>query len=406
MKFKILPVLIFLFSSQLFAQTPEITSWLINTTGLTGYGGISANVQSVKYTSTDVYVSATGIPSYSIGPWSGNPNTPVNQNFVFKITRTPAANTGTLVNTPLGHIAVLKNGITLFNAKDAASYLNQGVWYQNAVYVEAVSFDACLGHPAPGGEYHQHQDPKCVFSDHDSSSHSPIIGYAFDGFPIYGAFAYAATNGTGGITRMRTSYRKRNITTRTTLPDGSTASSAGPAVSGTYPLGYYIEDYEYIPNLGHLDTLNGKFCITPEYPSGTYAYFITIDANGASEYPYAVGPNYYGTVQSGNTGPSSGHNTIPGAAVSYMPTGISNNYNSEKLEFYPNPVSEKLHLQLPLGKRIKKIEIFNPAGLAVFSSDQLDGNPDIDVSILSSGLYFMKVSDEEGKFYMSKMVKR
>ncbi len=71
------------------AQGPEITSWLINTTDEEGYGGIPSNVQSVQFTSSDVYVSSTCILGYDIGPWAGNPNTPSNQDFTFKITRSP-----------------------------------------------------------------------------------------------------------------------------------------------------------------------------------------------------------------------------------------------------------------------------------------------------------------------------
>src|SRR4051794_2492004 len=80
-----------------FAQlTPDVTSWVINTTGQTGYNGIASNCQVVQYSTNNVYVSCTCIPGYSIGPWNGNPNQASNQNFVFKITRHPLQNTGTL----------------------------------------------------------------------------------------------------------------------------------------------------------------------------------------------------------------------------------------------------------------------------------------------------------------------
>src|SRR5689334_7475655 len=102
--------------------TPEVTSWVINTTGLTGYSGLTANVQSVSYTGTDVYVYCTCIPGYDIGPWAGNPNIPANQNFCFKITRSPQQNTGTLVASPMGHVGAWTNGVSIFNARDAATY--------------------------------------------------------------------------------------------------------------------------------------------------------------------------------------------------------------------------------------------------------------------------------------------
>ena len=62
-------------------------------------------------------------------------------------------------------------------------------------------------------------------------------------------------------------------------------------------LGYFREDYEWVahPNdEDYLDEHNGRFCVTPEYPNGTYAYFCTVDADWNSTYPYAVGPTFYG----------------------------------------------------------------------------------------------------------------
>ena len=40
--------------------------------------------------------------------------------------------------------------------------------------------------------------------------------------------------------------------------------------------------------------INGKFDVTPEYPNGTYAYFMTEDSSGNPVYPYAIGPRFYG----------------------------------------------------------------------------------------------------------------
>jgi hypothetical protein len=138
---------IILSSLSLSAQDPTLTNWILNPGNETGYGGYLTNVQQVHYTNTDVYVSCTCIPGYDIGPWNSNPNTPANQDFVFKITRSPIENTGTKVQTSLGHIGVWRNGVSIFNAEDGMSYNNQGVWNRNALVFEGISFDACLGHP-------------------------------------------------------------------------------------------------------------------------------------------------------------------------------------------------------------------------------------------------------------------
>jgi hypothetical protein len=346
---------------------PEISSWILNTTNATGYNNLPSNVQQVQFSANNVYVSCSCIPGYDIGPWIGNPNTPVNQNFVFKITRNPQQNTGTPIVTPLGHIGTWTNGVSMFNAKDAASYMNQGVWNQNAIVVEGGSFDTCLGHPAPNGEYHHHLNPRCLYDDHDSSAHSPIIGYAFDGFPVYGAYGFANTNGTGPVTRMRSSYRMYSYTTRTN----------GPAVSSTYPLGYYIEDFEYVSGYGDLDEHNGRFCITPEYPNGTYAYFVTLDANLQAAYPYTLGLTYYGTVPAGNTGPGSGHNTITESVTTYSPSGISEAHEDLAVSIFPSPASVNGSISIFIspaaannismslidvtGKEVRRIDYMQPA---------------------------------------------
>ncbi len=387
------------FACNLFSQlSPEITSWLTNTDGDTGYDGIETNVQQVQFSDDNVYISCTCIPGYDIGPWIANPNVPVNQNFVYKITRTPEENTGILVETPMGHTGVWSNGVSVFNAKDGMSFENEGIWNQNAVVVEGISFDNCLGHPAPNGEYHHHLNPTCLYDDENISDHAPIIGYAFDGFPIYGAFGYTNVDGTGGISRMGSSYQFRTISERTTLPDGTVlpVSEHGPDVSASFPLGYYIEDHEYIAGSGDLDAHNGRFCVTPEYPDGIYAYFVTLTESGEAEYPYTLGPHYYGLVQAGNTGPMSGHNTISEAVETYVSIGEFEGGNIKML-LYPNPVTEYLFVYLePSFNNNLTLKITDLAGNIILTKQNMQ--PDItysfDLQNLNSGIYFIHVADE------------
>src|ERR1700689_5380121 len=117
-----------------FAQIPVISSWIVNTTGATGYAGIASNVQVDQFDSNYVYISCTCIPGYSIGPWTGNPNIPKNQNFVFKIPRNPVQNAGAADSVGLGQIAVWSNGVAAYSASDAMTYNNDGTWHRNAYY--------------------------------------------------------------------------------------------------------------------------------------------------------------------------------------------------------------------------------------------------------------------------------
>jgi hypothetical protein len=324
------------------SDPPEMASWKLNLTGVTGYGGLPANVQRVRYSTGSVYINCSSIPEYSIGPWPGNPNTPTDQAYLLRFPRSPVENTGAKTSTPLGPIGAWSNGVAIFNALDARSYDNQNIWHQNAVVVEAPSFDACLGHPAPSGTYHHHQNASCLYGA-NPSWHSPLLGYAFDGFPVYGPYGYLDPDGSGGIARIRSSYALRDITVRQTLPDGTvlTPSQYGPPVSSTYPLGYYVEDFEYIGGRGELDAYNGRFAVTPEYPAGTYAYYTTVDSAGNSEYPYEVGPRYYGVVATDDI-TAHGHVTISEPVADYLPpAGIGDTERGALglvlRQSYPNP---------------------------------------------------------------------
>ena len=401
-----------LFALPASAQTtgPEVTNWIVNRTEAMGYGGLPSNVQAVQYSSANVYVTCTCIPGYDIGPWAGNPNVPKNQNFLFQITRTPTVNTGTKTATPLGHVGVWTNGVSIFNAKDARSYNNAGVWNQNAIVVEGSSFDACIGHPAPNGEYHHHLNPVCLYDDKDSTHHSPIIGYAFDGFPIYGAYGFAKTDGTGGIRRMNSSYRMRAITDRTTLPDGTALSSSqdGPALSTQYPLGYYIEDFEYIAGLGDLDQYNGRFCVTPEYPAGTYAYFVTIDSARTATYPYTVGPSYYGVVTAGDTGPGSGHVTISESVLTYAPSSgsVGEAADSSLFSLYPNPATDYVTVSYAsTNDYLSHIVIRDVRGSLVLAKDMTSPGLVLPLVDIPEGSYFVTIFTTSGKKLTKRFVR-
>lgn len=385
-----------------FAQVgPEITSWVRNTNNATGYNNIPSNCQLVQYSTSNVYVSCTCIPGYDIGPWTGNPNVASNQNFVYKITRNPQHNTGTPTAIGLGHIGVWTNGVSIFNADDAQTYNNQGVWHRNAYFFEGQGFDSCLGHPQQNGEYHHHVSPNCLYDNADSTHHSPIIGYAFDGFPVYGAYAYTNTNGTGPIKRMRPSYQKRVMTDRTTLPGGGPAASAGPAISATYPIGAFIQDYEYVAGSGDLDSANGRFCITPEYPSGTYAYFVTIDSTLTPVYPYTLGLYYYGTVQPGNTGPGGGHVTIGETTTVYNgPTAVNELNKSIKFDVYPNPVKDYAYIYFdPSSANNITGTVFDQQGRIVKLVENMQPSISytLDFSTLPAGIYTLQLLCDKDK---------
>ena len=122
-----------------------------------------------------------------------------------------------------------------------------------------------------------------LLSDTNSDTHSPILGYAYDGNPIYGPYGFEnPLNPTSSISRMTSSWRLKTA-----------RDFDGPNTSD-YPLGNFIEDYRYQHRFGSLDENNGRYCVTPDYPNGVYAYFITINSNNTPVFPYIVGERFYG----------------------------------------------------------------------------------------------------------------
>lgn len=388
-------------SSFLAAQTnPAISSWIVNYSGATGFAGIPTNVQQVQYSANNVYVSTNNVADWTpVGyDWPNNPWSPESQNFVFKITLNPMENTGNKITTPYGHIGIWTNGVSIYNPKDAKTWQDSGKWFQNAFYFEHLlmeTFDPCFGHPNNMHEYHLHVNPTCLYDDTDSSQHAPIIGFAFDGFPIYGAYAFANTDGTGAIKRMQSSYRLRSITQRNTLPNGTQLPTSlhGPALV-IYPLGAYVEDFEYVAELGDLDEWNGRFCITPEYPNGTYAYFTTIDAAQIPVFPYVLGPKFFGKVQMGNTGPNSGHNTINEPVVVY--TSVNDLENEILFNAFPNPANEYFDLYLtPSFSSNLSATLYNQHGQVLHQMEnvQTGVNYTFDIGDLPTGVYALLISD-------------
>jgi hypothetical protein len=83
---------------------PAITSW-IKSSG-NGYNSIVADVKKIQYSTNYVYVSANSVPSYSIGPWSNNPNVPKAQDKTYKIPRNPVQKSGTKTKVGLGTVGI------------------------------------------------------------------------------------------------------------------------------------------------------------------------------------------------------------------------------------------------------------------------------------------------------------
>jgi hypothetical protein len=308
-------------------------------------------VQEVYSSSNSVYVRSSGLAGYTMGPWQNGafPNLPVNQKILYRVPRTnnvPA----TKSTTGGGQIGIFVDGVEMFNSWDAFYWNgttetsgNGGYWNRDAYVNEGATFDAGNAHQQNTGTYHYHANPPALryllgdHVDYNSSTktfsestnapakHSPILGWVADGFPIYGPYGYSVSNdASSGIRRMISGYVIRNgaygtsnITAngRSTIPQWAVrlfgvASNivAGPPVNSTYPLDRYMEDNDFLGDHGiapgtntyDLDEYNGRWCVTPEFPNGTYAYFVAIASDGTPVFPYNIGRGYYGSPAGGS----------------------------------------------------------------------------------------------------------
>ncbi|MCB1225194.1 MAG: sulfatase-like hydrolase/transferase [Verrucomicrobiales bacterium] len=322
-----------------------------------------AGVHEVSYSQDWVYIRTTGLGTHIMGPWYLNqaktnlfPNYPANRSVTYRLPRNPTTGSGASL-TGLGAIGYFVDGVAMFDSRDAFSYSNanaadaapgtafagDGVWNRDAYVNESVTFDAANAHQA-GSNYHYHANPPAlrhllgdhvdydamthVYSESTSpvTKHSPILGWMSDGFPLYGPYGYSDPNDAlSGVRIMISGYQLRDGTNgttnlastgRTTLPPWAAAAQGisatlpsnryGPAVSTPYPLGQYLEDNDYKGDLGmtqgvdfDLDLHNGRFCVTPEFPGGTYAYFVAILPDGTPVFPYNIGRTYSGTPSGG-----------------------------------------------------------------------------------------------------------
>ena len=123
------------------------------------------------------------------------------------------------------------------------------------------------------------------FGSETNPEHSPLIGWAYDGNPIYGPFGYSEPSNTNSVKLLSSSY----------VLEPSSIEDRPSFVN--FPSGIFVDDYVF-KNSGDLDKYNGRFAKTPDFPNGTYAYYagiqtsLTVPDSYESVFPYFIG-NYF-----------------------------------------------------------------------------------------------------------------
>lgn len=235
----------------------------------TGADGDSDAESSVSITvsgSTRTIVS-NAIPDHGIDTETDYPNTLQEKTLTFTMTTEPEKNESTTSYAEPHKFGVATNGIPLdpFTAEYYNNDRSSG-WHIDATGGN-LGLDKYGAHIQPDGTYHYHSVKDDFFTAFGISSleHSPIVGYAADGFPIYAKYVYSiADDADSEIIELRSNYRLKTGT----RPDGP---------GGTYD-GTFIEDYEFVDSLNSdLNDANARFGITPDFPSGTWYYVLTND---------------------------------------------------------------------------------------------------------------------------------
>ena len=235
-----------------------------------------------------------------------------------------------------------------------------------------------------------------------STDHSPIIGWAYDGNPIYGPYGYITKSG-GIVSQMKSGYKIDLKSNRPSLTE--------------FPEGFFIEDYTHVKVNDEtiLDENNGRFCVTPEFPNGTYAYFATIvpsdaDSSGIFKgykrpvFPYLIGQNYYSNPIKFNFDKLSNQDNINLNKTNWIrntkPYNLTSNNKSYEYVNTPNLLNQSIEIKSVIPGSIDSVAI-STGGTGYKVNDSLVFN-DLDINNNSRGFGLSaKVSRIGGKFINS-----
>ena len=282
--------------------------------------GFDNHVCDVSYVIEDgnITISTNGLPNHDFHSGPGVEASQQDSAWVIPLEPTndsmcnpSVSSDGCTMAPDRGAIAFAVNGVAIYGPEDGPG--GDAVAGHEGAYEEdrqEIWLGLCLGHSGPGGEYHYHADGNCIHwhpegeqtwlnysieSSRTVTEHSPIIGFALDGYSIYGFVGWDEDE---EVSEMTSSYR---------LKDGETGYNG-------------IDDYEYVAELGDLDSCNGHYAATPDWPEGIYHYHSTWEnGEGGIGFPYFINC-YRGELSSGGEDdPCAGHGETWGPGIGPPP---------------------------------------------------------------------------------------
>ena len=332
------------------------------------------------------------IPTHEYGPFAGM-NTIAGQDFEYSMCLYPELTTTAteIIEDPSSQGC---GGGTIFGVSDQGVnyspfarlyFTNPNTTEENLDWhIEAdfgLNMDLNGGHVNNVSRYHYHNIPTDYFNNDlniDGSSHSPLLGYAADGFPIYYKYLYSDPNdATAGVSTFNSSFQ---------LKSGNRPGDGTTAPNGIYD-GNYVEDYEYDNAISELDECGGRFGITPEYPEGTYYYVLT------DNWPYI--PRCMKGLYIDNSfkiGPNCPNSTAD-SDCSTVALSVEDFIASEVvINVYPNPTRSYFNIKLSNDldqTKVKGVRIFSSNAKMIYSSNTYEDT--IQVDNYSKGIYFIQI---------------
>ncbi len=258
-------------------------------------GGSAGGHVEVTLADGEAIVETSSLPDYPASDFGNNPNQALPQSLAFRVPLAPTAGPS---EAGLGHVGVAWNGVSLFNPSDARDI---GGCTGNAAYLESDGVDDYGGHPTGQGEYHYHTGDFLrrageLGLSNQPGAHSSLVGYAFDGVPIYGSYGFAAD---GSIAELRSCYRLKQE--RDCCQDGPRCSTDSTFDGKPLQMGAFVEDFEFDEAASaagdcDLDEFNSRVAATPEYASPVRVYVMTFDGEGHAAFPFIFGTRYWGAA--------------------------------------------------------------------------------------------------------------
>ena len=209
------------------------------------------------------------------------------------ITDTSKSGTGAVLraiikNNKLDSVKVIKSGIGYSSADTSVSVVSSGinqVFDSNVRHLTIVTNEIFESNKLLiDGDEGNLKYSVCGYDvdllSETSSSISGIIGWAYDGNPIYGPYGSTDPNTFTTASRLVSGYEK-NLSFVKNRPS-----------ENDFALGYFVEDYSYT-GTGDLDEHNGRYEKNKDFPNGVYAYHAVVDQQTQKPlFPFFVGNTY------------------------------------------------------------------------------------------------------------------